>query len=491
MIKALAPRLPRGCSWVWLSIVLLGAAPAVVVAQPATKADPAKAKADAPKDQAPAAEATTGDESERTIPAEVFKDPVAEKILATKFRPLTAVPLPSSNIKQVKDMASGITIDRPMVAKYVARFAADLTAANNIKGIIEPPTTTTPTSSSSLGMRAASAALLDPIELARRANNSAFLNIYTQELLKSLPPVLENHLISRIEAIIILGQTGSPEVVDLFVKVLNDPNQTIWVKLWAARGITNIVQGPTGNRVDATLGARGIPAAKALTNFLNKEKDAPWFAQLRVLEALGALRLSAEPGSPTKLDMADAAARLLSDPEARPEVRAQAAWALGMLRYSPAARLNTQLLGYYIGEVAADLGEKIASTYSENNTRAQFLTSLLIYQLFPALHGQDGAGDSGLVKTGGPGAAGFLGPLTDQVRAVTTTAIDLTVKSPKARQAGFAKDLGDRVGALRAFLDKNPPADKHLVPGGTEYPVKAQVAGAPAEKPKVADGTKR
>ncbi|MHC5539004.1 HEAT repeat domain-containing protein [Singulisphaera rosea] len=486
----------------WLSIVLLGAVPSVVLAQPTTKGEPAKAKADAPdagkakedadapKDQAPAAEAAADEESERTIPVEVFKDPVAEKILAAKFRPLTAVPFPTSNIKQVKDMAAVTTIDRAMVSKYVAKFAADLTAASNIKGVIEPPTGTT-TASTSLGMRAASSALMDPIDIARRANNTAFLNIYTQELLKSLPPVLENHLISRIEAIIILGQTASPEVVDLFVKVLNDPEQTIWVKLWAARGITNIVQGPGGNRVDATLGARGIPAAKALTNFLNKEKDAPWFAQLRVLEALGGLRLSAEPGSPTKIEMAEAAARLLSDPEARPEVRAEAAWALGMLRFSPAARLNSQLLGYYIGEVTADLGEKIASTYSENNTRAQFMTSLMIYQLFPALYGQDGAGDSGLVKTGGPGASGFLGPLTDQVRGVTTTAIELTIKSPKARQAQFAKDLGERVGQLRAFLDKNAPADKHLVPGGTEYPVKAQVAGVPAEKPKVADGSKR
>src|SRR5262249_23189584 len=145
----------------------------------------------------------------------------------------------------------------------------------------------------------------------------------------SLPPLLEGHLLSRIAAAIILSQTASPDAVEIFIKQLNNPEQTVWVALWAARGLTTI-QVVNRYSLDAP---RAIRAGKALTDYLESRKDLPWPVQYRVVEALGSLRFANTPqmqkGQP---EMAGAATQLLTDPVARLEVRAEAAWALGMMQ---------------------------------------------------------------------------------------------------------------------------------------------------------------
>ena len=65
--------------------------------------------------------------------------------------------------------------------------------------------------------------------------------------------------------------------------------------------------------------------------------------------------------------------QFLPNPEIRPEVRAEAAWALGMMRVSQASgTFNYPLIAYYIGEVAADLGERVAANYESNLALAQY-----------------------------------------------------------------------------------------------------------------------
>jgi len=66
-----------------------------------------------------------------------------------------------------------------------------------------------PGSSAFKGLETASAALIEPILIARQANNAAFLNTYSQVLLATLPKLLKNHLLARIEAMIILAQTAA------------------------------------------------------------------------------------------------------------------------------------------------------------------------------------------------------------------------------------------------------------------------------------------
>ena len=179
--------------------------------------------------------------------------------------------------------------------------------------------------------------------------------------------MLDKHLLTRIEAMIVLGNTRSPNAIDLFIKQLSNPDQTVWVKLWAARGLANVTQD---GQIDLDA-QRAMTAGKAVADFLEREKDLPWPVQVRALEALGALRQSSAAPLQGTADMASAALERLADPKARPEVRAWAAWALGLMRVNPQlAKYNYSLIAHYIGLLAADLGDKIAgSGLGESPTR--------------------------------------------------------------------------------------------------------------------------
>ena len=64
--------------------------------------------------------------------------------------------------------------------------------------------------------------------------------------------------------------------------------------------------------------------------------------------------------------------------------------------------------------------------------------------------------------------------------------------SPAAQRGylQFLEALSSKAVALRAFLDKNPPADKRLVPLGREFPVRAAVARAVEGRAAVAGGAR-
>ena len=64
----------------------------------------------------------------------------------------------------------------------------------------------------------ATANLLEPIFVARTAGNHAFLTVYQRALKQALPPLLTNHLIPRVQAMIVLGESGSTEAIDIFEK---------------------------------------------------------------------------------------------------------------------------------------------------------------------------------------------------------------------------------------------------------------------------------
>ncbi len=125
--------------------------------------------------------------------------------------------------------------------------------------------------------------------------------------------------------------------------------------------------------------------------FLSLDRDCPWPAQMRTLEALGSLRRAGSPTAPGKVEMADLAMRFLADPAARPEV-ALRRLALGMMRVTSAnGCFNFALIAYHIGELSAAIGERIASSdLSKGTAEAEYLTSLLVYQIYPALNGQPG-----------------------------------------------------------------------------------------------------
>jgi hypothetical protein len=506
MIQALAPGIRRGCSWVWLSIVLAGAGwPVAVVAQaqdtkpapattkgqspsakgdtPAAKPEAKKAAEPAKKEAEPEPEPEAGPNVGNPGSFEVFKDDRAEKAL-TVFKSIPGFrDTNPSVITQVKSMAAGqANTDRETLQRFVQGMVYRLADKNYINGLISPPPGQRMNAFAATAIEDTTENLIDALNSARLAKNTGFLTEYNRVLIETLPKLLDNNLVSRVEAMIVLGQTGDPNVVPIFLEQLKKPDQTIWVKLWAARGLYNVVDG--GTRVDSVLNVqRASEAGKALSDFLNTEKDIPWPVRVRALEAMGAMRQAALPVAPQKVEMAATAMKFLADTEARPEVRAAAAWALGMMRVNPlVGKYNFGIVAYDMGKLAAELGEVAGSRFSDNPTLSEYMAGLLVGPVFQAFNGTDGARESGLLKV--PAAHPNIGPNVQYIRqiadlesSIAKAAVEM-IRSPGGAQAARRKDLGDRVASLKAFLEKSPAKDFHLVPGGPEF--KPDVAAANA-----------
>jgi len=508
MIKAFAPRSPRGYSWVLLSIaaILLGwasvgeAQSGKTAPKPAPEAAPSKGdekakKGDAKKDDAPAekkgdAEKKEGEGEEPEAPKkepsiEVFKDPRAEAILQKGKYNTIGRPSSVNEKRAVLNMAAGgEKTDRATLERFVDGATYQMTNPANVAAMVEIDKP----AKNALEIKRGTDDLLEALRKGRDNKNAEFQTQYNRVLLEKLPKLLDNNLFARIEAMIVLGQTGNPDTIPIFVKQLAEPNQTVWVKVWAARGITNTAGGGTRDLPPAL----ATTAGKALVEWLEKEKDLPWFAQVRALEGLGALRQARTPQATNRPDFANVAMKFLADPSARPEVRAMAAWALGMMRIDGAlAKFNLSLVAYNVAEVAVELGQKVNDVFDANQNQSRYYTGFLLYQIHPSLEGAAGIRDSGLlnVPPNHPAmaqAAPFLKQVDALVKPVAKASVDL-LNAPRGKYGDMQKELNKRVVALRTFLQKNPPADAHLVPGGPQFPFaekekKEKVAEAPVAK---------
>ena len=93
--------------------------------------------------------------------------------------------------------------------------------------------------------------------------------------------------------------------------------------------------------------------------------------------------------------------------------------------------------------------------------------------------------------TGGPSAA-YIKKVFDLVKPVVQSTIDL-LSAGQRQIKDRQKELLAHVAALKDFLDKNPPADRHLVPDGVEFPIALlpQIGLGPAAAPWLESTTTR
>jgi hypothetical protein len=476
MVQVVAPRWPRGISWLLLSVALGAAWPFALLAQTpgkaeakkeAPKAAPAATAAPTPKEEAakkpevpPEAEAPP----KPVEPVEIHLDPRAEKALVNNFpqlftRPPAGVPAPAQFLPQ----AAAGAAKADDIRKYIQAQAKLLTDHDNIDALLNPgAAANNPKVAANVKkIEEATRNLLQPLTAAEK--QPVFKKTYIQELIPVAQELLKNHLFARTQAMIVLSKTGDSQAIDTFVAQLNDPNQVIMVKLLAANGLTNAAQGgkaPPGPN-DATKGAR------ALLDFLYKEPNAFWMAQVRAFEALGALRRGSSDLAGNQADVADIAMEYLSNPKARPEVRAWAAWALGMIQVPGAvANFNYPLVAYHMGQLAAELGDRIADQAPEP---AKYYTGFL-YQIYYGLKGEQGVRESGLVtQAKGRGGVADLEKLVGQVVAAAITLSRSVGNQVPPNRAALKAKVND----LKAYLAKNSPKSDKLTPDGKAYPVNA------------------
>ena len=244
MIKPLAPRILRGCSsaWLCLSIILagIGVFPSILLAQDAeTKKE---------QEEKPAAVAERKPQVKPASTVQILKDPAAEDLL--KIETLKSVPTwkelrGDADIKSVKAMAAGeVPADRDTIQRFVQGMGFVLTNKANVKAWLDENEKARP----ALKIQEATGNLLEALNVAKAGKNTSFLKLYTDILITNLTKLLDNHLLPRTEAIIVLAQTENPDAVPIFLKQLKNPKQTVWVKLWSAQGLSNVAGA--GKRVE-------------------------------------------------------------------------------------------------------------------------------------------------------------------------------------------------------------------------------------------------
>lgn len=493
MVQALAPRLSR---W-WIALAMLAAAPMASFAQ-APKKDTTPAKEDAKA--APAEAAKEDDQKEGVVDkskmekqetSEVFEDPRAKPLLKNTFKefPDAKPALTTTDLSALRNMAANVVgVNRDTISRFLDQMAADLTKHIYIKAVIENDPAIRAGDARLRAIERASQLLMELLVTAQDKKNGAFLDQFVPLLFAKFTPLLEGHLLTRVEASIILATAATTAQADLFVKQIADPKQVVWVKHWSARALTNAT-----NRGKVTLEiGKATAATAALVGFLEKEPGAPWPVKLRVFEALGSIRLASTTGVQGKPDVAGLAMLTLSDPNVKIDVRARADWAFGMLTI-PAANpsFNFKLATYQTGRLAAEIGDRILADYNQRkdkftrqNDHARYLTGLLLYEIYPALAGEDDVPNSGLLHSRHPAALAarpFMTGLEEQLKNLGRAAGDLlTAGGGQVKQA--SADLEARVVELKSFLEKNRPGpgETELYPGGPKIAINpTQVAGAP------------
>ncbi|MGE3820990.1 MAG: HEAT repeat domain-containing protein [Isosphaeraceae bacterium] len=500
MIESLGLRTVRRWRWVGLALWMAAplamlSAPDVASAQDAPKSDTG-AGANAP--QTPEPEAVEPEEEGPTFGTiEVFKDPRAEAALEIYENVPSLRDCRISDVNDVRRMATGdVAPDRATIQRFVDGMAYRFLDKGNINGMISPPPGLSPNSSSIKAIKEATGYLLDALNVAKqaKARGAQFLTVFNRALLETFPKLLDKHLVTRVQVMIVLGQAGDPNAVPLFISQLKDPDQTVWVKIWAARGLYNVVDG--GSRVDATLSVqRASEAAKALAEFLGSESDIPWPVKMRVAQAIGALRQAAVPTNIREVEIANATMALLANTKDRPEVRAAAAWALGMLRVNPVVdKYNYPLIAHATGSLTVEIAEAINASYGGQPTqaldqaRAEYFAGLIVGPIYQSFFGLEGVRETGLLRAS-PGHPNFsanqqvLREIGDLVSSVAKASVEL-VRSPPGLIDARKKDLSDRTAALKAALAKSPPKDYHLVPDGPDFsPEGAKSVAATANSP--------
>jgi len=518
MVKAFAPRRSRGGSRAWLAMLTGVAWPVVLLAQPgrpaarpkgddtpptaSTPTTPAedaprpaaagtgtpavpKAEIPAPKGSTPpvpraGAPATKGEvarapeapQDDIVKPGgDVHRDERAELVIQNikDYKPIKSGNAPPGR-NQVEQWAQGAGIvDKNKLDYYVRTLAAAMTSQKVLDGLgaKKPANADAAVKANEDALKAIERAfddLIAPVTIAARRTPpyKEFLHDYAESLLKVTPELLANHLIARIEGMIVLSRTGDDKAIGTYVAQLRDPSQVIMVKILAAEGLSNVVR--IRRQVDARA---SLDAAIALNSFLNVEKDAIWWAQFRALEALGWLRQPATNPVTGKYDMVDTAAAFLADPKKRPEVRSWAAWAVGMMLVrDPSARINYTKIAGDLGKLAAELGDRILAVRSiEQEDQAHELIGLLAVPLYNAVKGEPEQSRSGLINNAalGPTATPFVKGLEPLLKAEAAAAVLLGQAAGAQLHNVRHDDLEARVKAIRDFLAKNP---QQVVAGG-------------------------
>jgi hypothetical protein len=510
-------RATRGFSFLAATLAVVIATPLLVPAQQSSGQPESKTK-DVPKDgAAPAGKAAEAEEegvvdARKSATSDLearYLDVRTRQAIDNNFPELFKASISAAQLKQLPAlekqfaaMAAGqAAVNLDVIRQVVRAETAQLTNHENIKAMLDedPPANASDEDVKRWALaRAAKVKVIEDatetvvqaLNTANARNNSGFRSALTKEMVAVAPEVLKNHLFARNQFMVALSRSHDEQAIPVFVEQLDDPDQVLAVKLNGAIGLIELADD---GRSEVS-GTAAVHAAKALADFLGREKSTFWPVQERAVRALGALRQSTSTPNPPTADLSEAVLELLADPTVSPFVRSRAAWALGLMRpLHP--RYNFALIAAHAGTAAADIADHLVAVQPTNPDLAIKLAALLL-QIEEGLRGDPHSGirDEGLLNASHPNLSSqqtAVAEVERNVRAVAKAAADLlsevSGRLPKARAA-----LSQRARALRDSVAKNKPSDLALIPGGEQFRIpEPKPQRPPAEQAKTDGRTKK
>lgn len=401
----------------------------------------------------------------------IYVDPAATAAMRGSYDQLFANALiPPNTDRTIVQMARGTgRLDSGLIDQYIKASARQLTNRDNIAAVqsVGSPQARVQ------AIQDAGRNLMAPYLVPVGERDRRFFQEFNRRLLAVAPDLLRNHLYARVQVMQSLSRMGDLEALDLLIAQMVDPEQPLIVKQLSAEGLRRIAI-ETGDTLST---ADREKAADALVAFLNDNQDAYWLCQARALQALGTIRQIYRVQNREQAIFADEVMAILSSRDLRPESRAWAAWALGMLEVPPAyPQLNFSLAAHEIGLLAVEIGERIVELSdprdlsSYNPERVKYLTGLIASPIYSSFDGSSElSGASGLRNVRG------LGPHQQDVTRISQIVRQLAIASVELTRArgSLISTTRDRVIAslneLRTFLSENEPEERSFIPGGRQF----------------------
>ncbi len=467
-------RRSRSLYGAWVPFLLLVTLSGIAFTPFASAQDPEPSEVESSEASTSSPEQAIISLADRDSTPELFIDPKIFQIdPGAEVRPRRRITPPQE--RRVREMANNNTqIDERLIRDYVNYNIVQFTT-QEVRDEVRNPSN-----------RPSREILVDkylknltvPLKNAFLNDNRRFLVAYQNALRTELVPFLEMNPLARIEAMTVLSQTRDPQLLDVFLAAINDPDQLVWVQLKAIQGVRElaITRERGGGNAILNTSQQAAAAAEQLANYLQNNPDVPWIVRLRALDALGYIRESTVAILPPDLKIARTLLEIVTDRRERLENRARAVWALGMLRIDNQIRdYNFGLVAYLAGITASDLTVEILQAYESSTELARQITGLLIFSVLVSFEGErdPDLSASGLlrVRPDHPN----IGQSQEAIQTIYQGVSELSQASYRFVFAGpeevnnRRQILKDTLAEFRVMLAKQKPESLQIDSGGEPY----------------------
>lgn len=287
--------------------------------------------------------------------------------------------------------------------------------------------------------------------------------------------LFDNNYHVRVNAVVLVSQLSLVEpdlqgrgekaytpIADALLPLLGDPNQPVAMQIWAVKGINRVLR--TGDLDDAK---RHAIAMRLIAELSGKPQSYYWY-QWRMVEALGGAGLLNFGND--RAFAVDALAKIVTDPNRHPRVRAEAAKQLG--RQPLDGNVNVGLIAYSIADLTRDLVRRQNANPRDPNWQYCFVS---IYLAFKPLDAQEEARNGGLLlKTQNQNDLQRHRPTVEKVYELILPVLREGTKGVQLPPLDPAL-----AAPIEAWLKDNPQSDLRIAPGLPPLIISTDVAARP------------